>query len=78
VSYLHIHSLVELNGQPGWVAALTPLSAAGVIVAASTTLLADSRSGGRGGFPLWARLAAGSVASLRGAGQRPNIRRGSS
>jgi len=27
VSYLHMHLLVELHGQPGWVAALTPLSA---------------------------------------------------
>ena len=26
VSYLHMHLLVELHGQPGWVAALTPLS----------------------------------------------------
>jgi len=23
VSYLHMHTLVELHGQPGWVAALT-------------------------------------------------------
>ena len=39
VSYLHMHLLVELHGQPGWVAALTPLSVDGMIVAASTTLL---------------------------------------
>jgi hypothetical protein len=45
VSYLHTHMLVALRGQPGWVAALTPLSADGMIVATSTTLLADSRSG---------------------------------
>lgn len=32
--------LVEYHGQPGWVAALTPLSVDGMIVAASTTLLA--------------------------------------
>jgi hypothetical protein len=31
---------MELNGQPGWVAALTPLSLDEMIVAASTTLLA--------------------------------------
>jgi WD40 repeat protein len=37
VSYLHMHTLVELHGQPGWVAALTPLSVDGMIVAASTT-----------------------------------------
>jgi Protein of unknown function (DUF2637) len=64
VSYLHMHLLVELHGQPCWVAALTPLSVDGMIVAASTTLLADSRGGGRGGFMPWALLVAGSAASL--------------
>src|SRR5438128_1303895 len=44
VSYLHMHPLVALHGQPGWVAALTPLSVDGMIAAASTTLLANSRS----------------------------------
>jgi hypothetical protein len=58
------HERVELHGQPGWFAALTPLSVDGMIVAASTTLLADSRSGGRGGILPWALLVAGSVASL--------------
>jgi hypothetical protein len=64
VSYLHMHLLVELNGQPGWVATLTPLSVDGMIIAASTTLLADSRSGDRGALLPWALLVAGSVASL--------------
>jgi Protein of unknown function (DUF2637) len=64
VSYLHMHLLVQLHGQPGWVAALTPLSVDGMIVAASTTLLAESRSGSRGGFLPWGLLVAGSVASL--------------
>lgn len=64
VSYLHMHRLVALHGQPGWVAALTPLSVDGMIVAASTTLLAESRSGRRGGLLPWALLVAGSVASL--------------
>src|SRR3984957_20347868 len=64
VSYLHMHLLVELHGQPGWVAALTPFSVDGMILAASTTLLADSRVGGRGGFLPWALLVAGSAASL--------------
>jgi hypothetical protein len=45
--------LVELDGQPGWVAALTPMPVDGMIVAASTTLLADSRGGGRGGLLPW-------------------------
>ncbi len=64
VSYLHMHSLVALHGQPGWVAALTPLSVDGMIVAASITLLAESRSGSRGGLLPWALLVIGSVASL--------------
>jgi hypothetical protein len=64
VSYLHMHALVAAHGQPGWVAVLTPLSVDGMIVAASTTLLADSRSGGRGGFLPWGLLVAGSLASL--------------
>jgi hypothetical protein len=65
VSYLHMHMLVELHGQPGWVAALTPLmSVDGMIVAASTTLLAESRTGKPGGFLPWCLLVAGSVASL--------------
>ena len=64
VSYLHMHRLVALHGQPGWVAALTPLSVLGMIVAASATLLADSRSGRTGGTLPWALLVAGSVASL--------------
>jgi hypothetical protein len=62
VSYLHMHILVAPHGQPGWVAALTPLSLDGMIVAASTTLLADSRSGRKGGALPWALLVAGSVA----------------
>ena len=64
VAYLHMHALVALHGQPGWVAALTPLSVDGMIVAASTTLLSDSRSGNRGGVLPWLLLAFGSVASL--------------
>jgi len=64
VSYLHMHLLVELHGQPGWVAALTPLSVDGMIVAASTTLLAESRAGTRGGSLPWTLLVIGSVASL--------------
>jgi hypothetical protein len=64
VSYLHMHQLVAGHGQPGWVAVLTPLSVDGMIVAASTALLADSRCGGRGGLLPWALLVTGSVASL--------------
>jgi hypothetical protein len=55
---------VESHGQPGWAAALTPLSVDGMIVAASTTLLTDSLAGKRGGVLPWALLAVGSVAGL--------------
>src|SRR5215470_17494321 len=64
VAYLHMHMLVALHGQPGLVAALTPLSVDGMIVAASTTLLSGSRSGSRGGVLPWALLVVVSVASL--------------
>ena len=64
VSYLHMHRLVALQGQPGWVASLTPLSVDGMIVAASATLLAESRAGRRGAALPWALLVAGSIASL--------------
>jgi Protein of unknown function (DUF2637) len=64
VSYLHMHQLVAAHGQPGWGAALTPLSVDEMIVAASTVLLAESLSGGRGGLLPWALLVTGSVASL--------------
>jgi hypothetical protein len=64
VSYLHMHTLVALHGQPGWVTALTPLSVDEMIVAASTTLLADSRSGRKGGVLPWVLLVVGSLASL--------------
>jgi hypothetical protein len=53
VSYLHMHALVARHGQPGWVAALTPFSVDGMIVADSTTLLANSRPGERGGMLPW-------------------------
>jgi hypothetical protein len=49
VSYLHMHLLVELHGQPGWAAALTSVSVSVdmMIVAAFMTLLAESWGGRR-------------------------------
>lgn len=35
VPYLHMHRLVALHGQPGWVAALTPLSVDGTSTTAT-------------------------------------------
>jgi hypothetical protein len=49
ISCLHMRMLVARHGQPGWVAALTPLSVDGMIVAASTALLTDSRPGRKSG-----------------------------
>jgi Protein of unknown function (DUF2637) len=63
-SYLHTHLTVESRGQPGWLAALRPLSVDGMILAASTTLLTDSLAGKPGGVLPWALLVVGSVASL--------------
>jgi Protein of unknown function (DUF2637) len=59
-----MHMLVARPGQPGRVAAPTPLSVDGMIVAASATSLADSRSGRKSGALPWALAGAGSVASL--------------
>src|SRR5215470_5697986 len=64
VSYLHMHTLVELHGQPGWVAALTPLSVDGMIVAASTTCWPPHARGSQAESCPWALLVAGSAASL--------------
>jgi hypothetical protein len=47
VSDLHMHLLLGLYGRPGKVAALTPLSAAGMIVAAPAALLVGWRGGCR-------------------------------
>jgi hypothetical protein len=38
VSYLHMHLLVQLHGQPGWVAALTPLM---LLLVSSAGLVAE-------------------------------------
>jgi hypothetical protein len=38
VSYLHMHRLVEFHGQPGWVAALTPLM---LLLVSSAGLVAE-------------------------------------
>jgi Protein of unknown function (DUF2637) len=43
VSYLHMHMLVALHGQPGWVTVLTPLSVDGMVVAASSNARGHSR-----------------------------------
>jgi hypothetical protein len=80
--HMHMHLLVERHGQPGWVAALTPLSVDGMIVAASTTLLAASRGGSRGRIPALGVAGRGQRGELgrerggRGAyGNRPGDRR---
>jgi uncharacterized protein DUF2637 len=69
VSYLHMHMLVAQHGQPGWVAALTPLSVDGMIVAASTTFAC--------GLAVWPQ-GRGTPVGAAGRGQRrePRCQRG--
>jgi Protein of unknown function (DUF2637) len=62
---LPAYACASRDALPAWLgSSADPLSVDGMIVAASTTLLADSRSGGRGGLLPWALLAVGSVASV--------------
>ncbi|GAA1102876.1 DUF2637 domain-containing protein [Nocardiopsis composta] len=64
VSYSHMFELAQRHGEPEWRAALFPLSVDGMIVASSTTLLADARRGRRDGLLPWSLLVLGSLASL--------------
>ncbi len=64
VSYGHMHLLAVRYGEEPWTAALLPLSVDGMILAASLTLLWDSRRGKAGGVLPWALLIAASGASL--------------
>jgi hypothetical protein len=65
VSYLHMHMHMLVAARAAWLGCRPDaLSVDGMIVAASVTLLADSRSGRQGGVLPWALLLAGSVASL--------------
>jgi hypothetical protein len=60
------------HGQPGWVAKLTPLSVDGMIVAASTTLLSESRADRRGAALPWSLLVARASRALAPTSQQPN------
>ena len=64
VSYRHMHTLAVRHGEAAWTAALVPLSVDGMIIAASMSLLFDSRRGRRGGILPWTLLIVGSTASL--------------
>ena len=64
VSYGHMHVLALRHGEGTWASALIPLSVDGMIVAASMSLLLDSRLGSRGGFLPWTLLIIGAMASL--------------
>jgi hypothetical protein len=64
VSFRHMHTLALSVGESAWTAALIPLSVDGMVVAASMTLLADSRAGSAGGLLPWSLLAISSAASL--------------
>lgn len=64
LSYEHMFVLVRRYGETSWTSTLVPVSVDGMIVASSMTLLADSRSGRRGGLLPWILLVIGSAASL--------------
>ncbi|MGW3352156.1 DUF2637 domain-containing protein [Nonomuraea rubra] len=64
ISYRHLHMLAMRHGETAWSAALLPISVDGMILAASLTLLADSRRGRRGGPLPWGLLILGSLASV--------------
>jgi hypothetical protein len=64
VSYGHLHLLALHHGEGRLASALIPLSVDGMIVAASMSLLLDSRLGRRGGVLPWALLIIGALASL--------------
>lgn len=64
VGYGHMHAFVLSHGEGAWASALIPLSADGMIVASSMSLLLDSRLGRRGGFLPWAALITGALANL--------------
>jgi hypothetical protein len=64
ISYGHMHMLALRHGEGAWASALIPLSVDGMIVAASMSLLLDSRLGRGGGILPWALLLIGAMASL--------------
>jgi hypothetical protein len=64
VSFGHMHQLALRHGAGAVASALIPLSVDGMIVAASMSLLLDSRLGRRGGLLPWALLISGALASL--------------
>jgi len=64
VSYGHMHQLALAHGEGALASALIPLSVDGMIVAASMSLLLDSRLGRRGGLLPWTLLVTGALASL--------------
>jgi hypothetical protein len=64
VSYGHMHALALQHREGPVASALIPLSVDGMIVAASMSLLLDSRLGHCGGLLPWALLVTGAAASL--------------
>jgi hypothetical protein len=64
VSLGHMHALAVVHGEGRVASALIRLSVDGMIVAASMSLLLESRLGGRGGVLPWVLLVIGAAASL--------------
>jgi len=61
---LAAHARASSDAWPAWVGSRADPAVSGRDVAASTTLLAESWAGSRGGLLSWSLLAVGSVASL--------------
>jgi hypothetical protein len=64
VSFRHIHELALRHGESHVTSLLLPLSVDGMVLAASMSLLLDSRRGTRGGALPWLLLCIGSLASV--------------
>lgn len=64
VSYLHMHAVALRYGEDRVTAAVIPVSVDGLILAASMTLLGDSRAGRRRGWLSSVLLSVGCAASL--------------
>jgi len=63
VSYSHTHDLALLAGQH-WLAKVVPAAVDGLVVAGSTSLLVDRRTGSRGHPLAWAAIALGLATSM--------------
>jgi hypothetical protein len=66
VSFGHIRELALRHGETQWNSTLIPLSVDGMVLAASMSVLLESKRGRRGEWLPWTLLIVGSLASLAG------------